>query len=106
MTKRSVIRVVISRCTLIGLYAIPVALPLALLLRKHGDTSTGPNFVVLGLLGVLTGCSVAMVNCTRHRCLPWRGPARWWAFAAAANLMVVVVAAGAIDFGGFAGGGH
>jgi len=101
-----VIRVGISRCTLIGLDAIPVALQLAWLLGEHGDTSMGPSFVVLGLLGVLAGCSVAMVNCRRHRCLPWRGPARRWAIAAAANPIVGVLAVSRINFGGFAGGGH
>lgn len=102
MTQRSVV----SKLALLGLFAVPAALPVALVLRAEDDASIGPNFTLLGLLAGLIGGTVVTVQCIKNRCWPWRAPVAVWAIATLCNLAVVAVAGGLIDFGGFAGGGH
>ncbi|MCA8973829.1 MAG: hypothetical protein KDC98_03870 [Planctomycetes bacterium] len=82
-------------------YANPIAFVPAFALRPARDVSIAPNFVVLGLLGGLVAAITTLV--IRARSKHW---SRLWAGAMIANLAVVVIALGAIDFTGLSGGGH
>jgi hypothetical protein len=81
--------------------AIPVAFVPAMLLRAEDDVSIAPNFAVLAGLGMLLSLVMAILGRIRTKRMQ-----KSWLLALFANAAVVFLAAGAIDFSGFAGGGH
>lgn len=90
-----------SKITLTLLYAVPVVCIAALALRGPKDTSTAPNFVLLGTMTVLVALVVTIVLAFRTKKPSWP-----WIGAVVANLAGVLIAFGSIDFRGFGGGGH
>lgn len=90
-----------AKAFLLIVLAIPVAFLVALLLRAEGDTSIGPNFAVLGVLGMVASLAMAIAGRVRTKRMQ-----KSWLLALAANAVVVFVGLGLIDFSGLAGGGH
>tara|TARA_R110002072_G_scaffold46591_2_gene128878 strand:- start:59103 stop:59414 length:312 start_codon:yes stop_codon:yes gene_type:complete len=87
-----------AKVLLLLVFAIPVAFAGAVLL---GNAAAGPNFAVLGVLGMVAALAMAIAGRIRTKRIQ-----KPWLVALCANAVVVFVAAGLIDFSGFAGGGH